>query len=127
MHMDVLHCLSPDMIRRELHIHMIAYNLIRTLMLRAALNQARAIERLSFKGTCDTLRQWAPHLALAARTHSRYQQLFLTLLETLAEDIVPLRPDRSEPRAVKHRPKNYLRLTKPRHLMGNVPRRNHPK
>jgi hypothetical protein len=127
MCMDVLRCLSPEMIRRELHMHMIAYNLIRALMLRSAFVHAKPIDRISFKGTCDTLRQWAPHLAIAAATPALYQQLFRSLLKTLAHDIVPLRPDRSEPRAVKRRPKNYHRLTKPRHLMGNVPRRNHPR
>jgi hypothetical protein len=127
MRMDVLRCLSPEMIRRELHMHMIAYNLIRALMLRSALAEDKPIDRISFKGTCDTLRQWAPHLAIAAATPALYHQLFHSLLKTLAEDIVPLRPNRSEPRAVKRRPKNYHRLTKPRHLMGNVPRRNHPK
>jgi hypothetical protein len=127
MHMDVFRCLSPEMIRRELHMHMIAYNLIRALMFRCALTQLKPIDRISFKGTCDTLRQWTPHLAMAAPSPALYQQLYRTLLETLAEDVVPLRPNRAEPRAVKRRPKNYHRLTKPRHLMGNVPRRNHQK
>jgi hypothetical protein len=127
MRMDVLRCLSPEMIRRELHMHMIAYNLIRTLMFHSALAEHIPIDRISFKGTTDTLRQWAPHLAHAATIPARYRQLFRSLLATIALDIVPLRPNRSEPRAVKRRPKNYHRLTRPRHLMGNVPRRNHPK
>ena len=127
MRMDVLRCLSPKMIRRELHMHMIAYNLIRALMFRSAVSGHIPIDRISFKGTTDTLRQWAPHLAHAATMPALYRHLFRSLLAIIASDIVPLRPNRSEPRAVKRRPKNYHRLTKPRHLMGNVPRRNHPK
>lgn len=127
MRMDSLRCLSPEMIRRELHMHMIAYNLIRALMLQSASLEAKPIERISFKGTCDTLRQWAPHLVIAAASPPLYHRLFRSFLKTLSEDIVPLRPNRSEPRAVKRRPKNYQKLTKPRRLMGNVPRRNHPK
>lgn len=127
MHMDVLRCLSPEMIRRELHMHMIAYNFVRALMLRSALAHAKPLDRISFKGVCDTLRQWAPHLAVAAVDSACYSFLFKSLLEIIADDIVPLRPNRSEPKAVKRRPKNYHRLTKPRHLMGNVPRRNYRK
>jgi hypothetical protein len=127
MHMDVLRCLSPAMIRRELHMHMIAYNLIRGLMMQAALTYATPLCRISFKGTCDTLRQWAPHLAAAAAIPAAYNQLFRSMLLILAADVVPLRPNRSEPRAVKRRPKNYRRLTRARHLMGNLPHRNHPR
>ncbi len=127
MRMDVLRCKTPAMIRRELHMHMIAYNLIRALMLQSALTYATALCRISFKGSCDTLRQWAPHLALVAATPAPYRRLFRSMLRTLAADVVPLRPNRSEPRAVKRRPKNYHRLTKPRHLIGNLPRRNRPK
>jgi hypothetical protein len=124
MHMDVLRCLSPEMIRRELHMHLIAYNLIRALMLQAACAHAADLDRISFKGTGDALRQWAPHLALVAAQPALYRRLFRALLQTLAQDLVPLRPDRSEPRAVKRRRKNYHLLTKPRHQMGNLPHRN---
>jgi DDE family transposase len=127
MHMDVLRCKSPAMIERELHMHMIAYNLVRALMLQAALTYATPLCRISFKGSCDTLRQWAPHLALATATPGSYHRLFRSMLKILANDTVPLRPDRSEPRAVKRRPKNYRRLMKPRHLVGNLPHRNRPK
>jgi hypothetical protein len=126
MHMDVLRCRSPRMIRREVHMHLIAYNLIRALMLQAALAQAADLSRVSFKGTCDSLRQWAPHLACVAAQPALYRKMFRALIRIVAQDRVPHRPDRSEPRAVKRRPKNYHRLTKPRHLMGNLPHRNRP-
>lgn len=124
MHMDILRCMSPAMIRRELHMHMIAYNLIRALMLQSALACATPLSHISFKGTCDSLRQWAPHLALVAACPAVWRRLFRSLFVTLAHDVVPIRPNRSEPRAVKRRPKDYSRLTKPRHLMGNLSHRN---
>jgi hypothetical protein len=117
MHMDVLRCKSPVMIRRELHTHMIAYNVIRALMLRSALTYRTPLCRMSFKGTCDTLRQWAPHLAIASATSKLYPPLFRSMLQTLANDPIPLRPNRVEPRALKRRPKPYPLLNKPRHLM----------
>jgi hypothetical protein len=127
MHMDVLRCLTPEMIRRELHMHMIAYNIVRGFMLQSARTYHVPVCRISFKGTCDTLRQWAPHLAAAAAIQAIYSRLFRWMLEIIADDEAPLRPNRSEPRAVKRRPKNYRRLTKPRHLMGNLPHRNRPR
>lgn len=120
MHMDVLRCKSPDMIRRELHTHMIAYNLVRSLMLRSALTYDKPICRISFKGTCDTLRQWAPHLTIVSTTPNLYHSLFRSMLQTIANDLVPLRPNRAEPRALKRRPKPYHLLNKPRNVMRSL-------
>ena len=117
MHMDVLRCKSPVMIRREFHTHLIAYNVIRALMLQSALTYGTPLCRISFKGTCDTLRQWAPHLAIVSATPKLYHHLLRSMLQTIANDLVPLRPNRAEPRAIKRRPKPYPLLNKPRHLM----------
>ena len=124
MHMDILRCRTPEMILRELHMHLIAYNAIRTLMFEAAVGTAASLDRISFKGTCDALRQWSPHLAATASFPSAYRRLFGNFLLILVQDTVPLRPNRSEPRAVKRRPKNFQYLNKPRHQMGNLPHRN---
>ena len=124
MRMDVLRCRAPRMVNRELHMFLIAYNAIRALMIEATSRSTVAPDRISFKGACDTLRQYAPHLAALARAPSPYRRLLRSMLHALAEDSVPLRRPRSEPRAVKRRPKNYHRLTKPRHQMGNLPHRN---
>jgi len=123
--MDILRCLTPPMILRELHMHLIAYNAIRSLMAEAADRAPTPLDRISFKGTCDAIRQWAPDLAATAlAAPSRYAKLLCLFFRTIAGSRVPWRPDRSEPRAVKRRPKNYHLLTKPRHLMGNLPHRN---
>jgi hypothetical protein len=72
------------------------------------------IERLSFKGSVDALRQWS-HTLHAAHDKPREQaRRFNQLLQVLAEDTVPLRPDRSEPRVRKRRPKAYPLMTRPR-------------
>ncbi|WP_425609312.1 hypothetical protein [Synoicihabitans lomoniglobus] len=70
--------------------------------------------RLSFKGTVSTLRAFAPLFATNARQAA---QRFEELLLALAADLVPDRPHRSEPRAIKRRPKVYQLMTKPRHHM----------
>lgn len=124
--LDILRCKSPAMVQKELWMQMIAHNLIRALMLKAALVKHQPLARISFKGTVDTLRQWAPLLAGTARQPAMYHRLFQKLLACIARDLVPLRPERVEPRAKKRRPKNYQLLTKPRHRMGNLPHRNRP-
>jgi len=125
--MDILRCKSPEMIHKELAMYQIAYNLIRALMLEAASQHDIPLERISFKGTVAGVRQWAPVMA-GARLGSRRRRQFLNaLLESLARDRLPDRPNRTEPRAVKRRPKNYQRLTRPRHIFKESHHRNHYK
>jgi len=112
--LDVLRTQTPAMIEKEVLLQVIAYNLVRLLMLEAAHPHQVTPLRLSFKGTISTLRAFAPLMAVNPRQASqRYEDLLLAL----AADPVPERPERSEPRAVKRRPKCYQRLTRPRHLM----------
>ena len=122
--MDVLRCKSPELIEREVLMHQIAYNLVRCLMQRAAHAHDVPLARLSFKGTLDTLRHWSGLIAAAGKTPRQQQKLIAQMLALLAADPVPERPGRSEPRARKRRGKNYQLLTRPRHQMGRLPRRN---
>jgi hypothetical protein len=124
MKMDVLRCKSPTMIQRELAMHSIAYNLIRTLMLEASICYHVALDRISFKGTVDTLRQWAPVIAQVQAKPKRRSALINALLLVIATDQVPLRPNRREPRAVKRRPKPFQLLNEPRHRMKDTPHRD---
>jgi hypothetical protein len=112
--LDVLRGLSPAMIERELWMHAIAYNLVRALLLEAALTHDVPIERLSFKGALDALQAWADRAFHSRRNRTRARR---TLLARIAHDRVPLRPGRQEPRARKRRPKSYQLLTRPRRLM----------
>ena len=124
MGMEVLRCKSPQMVHKELEMFFIAYNLIRCLLVQAGAINDVALDRMSFKGTVDSVRQFS--LAIAqARSKKKQQQLIAELLEVIARDQVPDRPGRLEPRAVKRRPKPYDRLNRPRHLMKEIPHRNH--
>lgn len=123
LNMDVLRCQTPGMIERELQMHVVAYNLIRCVMQKAALTHQCDLNRLSFKGCLDTLRQFA-HAAQGAEDKPRTLiALIDEMLMAIARDPNPHRPNRSEPRARKRRPKNYRLLTKTRHKMGNLPHR----
>lgn len=123
LNMDVLRCKSPHMIERELRMHFIAYNLIRCVMQKASLTHDVDLSRISFKGSLDTVRQFANALHGAEQKHRTIAAMVEEMLLAIASDPVPHRPNRSEPRARKRRPKNYRLLTKPRHEMGPLPHR----
>lgn len=113
MGMDILRCKTPEMIFKELDMHLIAYNLIRALMLTAAGRKGAEPGRLSFKQSLNTVRQWTPAM-VEAKAEGWHREMLELLYHYLAESLLPDRPNRNEPRAVKRRPKNYQRLTKPR-------------
>ena len=121
--LERLRCQSPAMVRKELLAGLIAHNLIRCVMAEAAHVHAAELERLSFKGTVDALRQFSAALA-QARTRKLRRALWQDLLHVLARDLVPLRPGRSEPRAVKRRPKPFPLLNCPRRQFVELPHRN---
>ena len=112
--LDVLRCQTPELVEKEVWLQVMAYNLVRALMLESAWTHGIDLERLSFKGTVDTLRQWTPLFAPSMFAFKRARE---ELLRVIAADPVPLRPNRSEPRARKRRPKSYQLLTRPRHEM----------
>jgi len=123
MGMEVLRCQSPKMVHKELEMCFIAYNLVRCLMLRAAMDHQVDIQRLSFKGTVDAIRQFAAALA-QARSRKKQREVTDEMFRTIAADSVPDRPGRREPRVVKRRPKPCQYLTKPRHLFTDSKHRN---
>ncbi|MDR1283298.1 MAG: hypothetical protein LBK99_21130 [Opitutaceae bacterium] len=85
------------MVEKEIWMQAIAHNMIRALILETALSHHVDIERLSFKGSIDTLRSWLP-LFLPGKPRKN-QRLLLLLSSLIASDLVHLRPLRSEPRA----------------------------
>ena len=115
--MDILRCKTPDMVSKEIVMHMIAYNCIRYLMVEAAEQAGEQVRRISFKGSVQALRQWEPHLNQNKISPQEQRRLIQLLYESIADYIVPERPGRSEPRAVKRRPKPYQLLTTLRHEM----------
>ena len=117
--LDALRCKSPAMVHRELLALLIAHNLVRAVMAAAAQAHPVPLERLSFTGTLHALRSFAAACAQATNATQR-RRLWAALLQRLAADRVPLRPDRYEPRVVKRRPKPYRRLDRPRHLYRDL-------
>jgi hypothetical protein len=114
--MDTLRGKTPEVVRKEIHMHLVAYNLLRCLMWQAAQTHGRNLHRLSFAGTVDRLNAVMPYLWLYQGTDP-FGPLLEELLRWIAHAPNPDRPNRIEPRAVKRRPKPFPLLNKPRHQM----------
>lgn len=110
--MDILRCQTPAMVRKEFWMHLLAYNLIRAVMARAAQDLGCPPRELSFAGALQAVRAFGERLleADAARAAELHEWLLLVVGCHQVGD----RPDRVEPRARKRRPKHGAYLTKPR-------------
>lgn len=115
MDMDLLRTKSPAMIRKEMALYFLAYNLIRSLMAQAATRHGKDPARLSFKGTLQHLNTFLPLLAMS-RAKKRKQH-YDTLLLLVARERLPDRPLRREPRVVKRRPKSSRWMQEPRPVL----------
>ena len=114
MKMDVLRCKTPEMVQKEIWAHLLAYNLLRTVMAVAAREKDVEPRAISFKGAKQALTAFAPKLE-AARPQQRLK-LVDAMLKAVAYHRVGDRPGRWEPRARKRRPKPTKRLNQPRRV-----------
>lgn len=122
MGMEELRCRTPEMALKELLAFLIAHNFMRCLIAQAASAHQVCRTRISFKGAVDAARSFHQAMRLA-RSPRHARRLYRRLLEILARDLVPLRPGRYEPRALKRRRKPFALLTKPRHRYCEIPHR----
>ena len=111
--MDVLRCKTPSMVRKEIYVYLLAYNLLRSLMWSAGTTYGTPPLRLSLQGTRHHLNNFIPELLAAIST--KRLKIYRTLLKVIAHKAVPDRPARNEPRVRKRRSKAYPLMTKPRH------------
>jgi len=110
MEMDVLRCKTPDMVRKEVWSHLLAYNLIRTVIAKAADAHQRNPYDISFKGALQTINSFRDYMLMNLTS-----QWYEALLKAIVYHEVGNRPGRYEPRARKRRPKPYKLLQIPRH------------
>ena len=115
MQMEILRCKTPELVRKEVWTHIIAYNLIRTITAQAANKHNLEPRSISFKGAVQTLEAFRPVIALQGERDPAFRKiLYEHLLNAIAIHRVADRPDRFEPRLRKRRPKHYGFLRKPR-------------
>jgi len=115
MQMEVLRGKTPELVRKEVWTHVLAYNLIRTIIAQAASKHGKVPRSISFKGAIQTLEAFQPVIAIQGKRDSPFRMdLYQQLLDAIAIHRVADRPDRFEPRLRKRRPKHYAYLRKPR-------------
>jgi hypothetical protein len=113
LQMDVLRCKTPEMVEKEIWMHLLVYNLIRGVMTQAAEAHQKRPRLLSFKGTLQTITAFQEAMRWAAPADR--ELLLQVMLRAIAEQDVGDRFGRVEPRANKRRPKrqNYLVVPRP--------------
>ena len=109
--MDMLRCKSPEMVRKEISVSLPVYNLIRAIMGKTAEHIDKTPREISFKAAQDTL--VAFHQTLLDANSEWLKKKVVNMLEIISQHIVGNRPGRSEPGAVKRRPKPHKRLQRP--------------
>jgi Transposase DDE domain len=112
--LEQLRVKTPEMAEKMIKLIQIVYNLVKAIQLEAIGDENLVMDELSFKGTLDVISEFRgsfknlqskPKLRMAAMEN---------IEQRIAERVLLIRPNRSEPRAIKRRPKNYQLLTKPR-------------
>ena len=115
MQMDILRCKTPELVRKEIWTHILAYNLIRTIIAQAASKHDMKPRSISFKGAIQSLEAFQPLIALQGERDAAFRRsLYEQLLDAIATHSVADRPNRFEPRLRKRRQKKYDRMMKPR-------------
>ena len=115
MQMDILRCKTPELVRKEIWTHLLAYNLIRTIIAQAASKHDMKPRAISFKGAIQSLEAFQPLIALQGERDAAFRRsIYEQLLDAIATHSVPDRPNRFEPRVRKRRQKKYDRMMKPR-------------
>jgi hypothetical protein len=112
LRMDVLRCQTPEMVRKEIWMHLLAYNLIRGVMRDAAEAHEKSPRQLSFKGALQTMTGFQDALRWATPIHRA--ALVEEMLKAISSHEVGDRFGRVEPRANKRRPKPQRFLMEPR-------------
>lgn len=115
MQMDQLRCKTPELVHKEVWTHILAYNLIRTIMAQAAIRHDIEPRTISFKGALQTLEAFQPLIDFQEYRGREFRLcLYNQLLDSIAGHRVADRPDRFEPRLRKRRPPLYGYLNLPR-------------
>src|SRR5438477_3648494 len=104
--MDALRCKTPESVGKEIWMHILAYNLIRTVMAQAAATHELLPRSISVKGTLQTLEAFQPVIESADHP-ARRLELYQHLLNAIAARRVADRPNHFEPRVKKRRRNHY--------------------
>jgi hypothetical protein len=113
--MEMIAAKTPEIVQKEVWVHLLAYNLLRALMWQSAKQSQVEPLRLSLQGTRQQFNHFRTTFAQVSAQNRRH--LYSKLLEVITDHLVPLRPYRVEPRVVKRRPKPFPRMQEPRSVL----------
>ena len=111
MKMEHLRCHSPEMVRKEIYCHLLAYNLVRRAIVESAQVFNKLPRQLSFQGAAQALNAF---MSAMTTCWPNIEQHYQCMLLSISENEIGERPNRIEPRKVKRRPKSYKNLNEPR-------------
>ncbi len=112
MKMDMLRCKSPDRVQKEIAVHLLAYNLIRASIARAATAKGKTPRHLSFMTAVQLFNEGITLMMLLSGR--LLKQAVNGLLDAIASISIGRQKRKKQPRAIKRRPKPYPLLTIPR-------------
>lgn len=119
--MDILRCKTPGLVRKEVWTHILAYNLLRTIMAQAAACHGIPPRKISFKAALQTIEAFQPAIAIqAARNPEQRRNLYRSVLQAIRQHRVGDRRDRFESRLRKRSVKKYPPMTIPRNEMKRL-------
>lgn len=113
--MEMIAAKTPEMVQKDIYMHLLAYNLLRTLMWQSVQSTQVSPLRFSLQQSRQQFNHFRPLLAMAVDSQRRL--LYTTLLNVISTFCVPRRPNRVEPRVVKRRPKPFPRMQQPRSVL----------
>jgi hypothetical protein len=105
MNMNRLSCKTPNMVEKEIGVHLLAYNMIRKFMVEACVKHQLLPWQISFKATLQLLNQFIPHFL--STSGKKRKLLYANLLLLIVKNKVGNRPGRVEPRAVRPKTRSF--------------------
>jgi Transposase DDE domain len=117
---DVLRSQTPDGIRKEILARLVALNVVRSIMLEASARTDANPRRISFVHAVRAIISFSP--ALARAPVFLLPHIYQAMLTEIASHVVPCRPGRREPRAIRRDRKHYpaLKVTRAQWRQQNV-------
>ncbi|BCG63459.1 MAG: transposase, IS4 family [Methyloprofundus sp.] len=112
MGMEMLRCKTAEMVKKEIAVHLLAYNLIRANIARAACLNDKEPRHLSFMAAAQLMRNTAS--LCITLTGVALGKIIHPLLVAIAQSEIGQRSRPNQPRVIKRRPKGYPLMTKPR-------------
>ena len=113
--MDILSCETPEMVRKEIYVYLLAYNLLRSVMYEPGTTSGLNPICLSLQATRQHLNNFTPKWI--NKTLRSFQKLYKIMLKKVADSYQKKRVGRVEPRVRKRRPKAYPLMQEPRQIL----------